>query len=79
MLVSPFAGGYISLMVYFLTPVPNDRGTDAACPSAQLRQRAAHVRWLAESIPDELASEQLADFAEELEARAETQRLTDAS
>ena len=79
MLVWPFAGGYISPMVYFLTPVPNDGDTDRADRSAQLRQRAAHVRWLAGSIPDAVASEQLADFAEELEARAKAQRLTDAS
>jgi hypothetical protein len=55
-------------------PYDTDKRQDHRAVSAvQLWQRAARVRWLAESIDDEAAARKLMEFAEELHVRAMTQ------
>ena len=49
------------------------RDDHRAVSVAQLWQRIARVRWLAESIDDEMAARTLLEFAEELRTRAMTQ------
>ena len=62
-----------------MSQYPRDRNADRGGSSVQLWQRVARVRWLAESIHDEIAAQQLAQFAEELATRATTRDLIDRS
>ena len=55
----------------------NKRDDHRAVSAVQLWQRSARVRWLAESIDDEIAARKLIEFAEELHVRAMTHDLLD--
>jgi len=55
------------------------RDDHRAGSTAEIWQRAARVRWLAESIDDEVVARKLVEFAEELHMRAVTKEMLDTS